>query len=70
MRDPFGRFSVRKSFVRGAACDWCGTQSGKARRGGERSYGSYRYRTEHDGGRVDVESKTFCGADCRRSYQS
>lgn len=62
-RDPFARTELHKTFVPHVECDWCGCYV-KVRG----VQGTWRYRTEHDSGRVDTERHTFCNRSCRASF--
>lgn len=69
MRDPFGRFTVRRTREHGAACAFCCVVDRTPKPASVEVQGAvYRYRTEHDGGRTDVDPKTFCSSSCRKAY--
>jgi len=68
-RNPFARTELHRERVPGE-CAECGQWAGRVR-GADGTRGAgyvYRYRLEHDGGRVEQGNVLFCGEDCRKAY--
>lgn len=67
-RDPFARTETHRETVRQPStrqCDWCGTPTYMMK------YDRlFRYRTESDGGRVNVHNGLFCSKPCHDAYHS
>lgn len=66
-RDPFARTELHRNTIAPAdvsyahlTCDWCGNRGHDGR--------LFRYRTEHDGGRVDQHQGYFCSKTCYDTY--
>lgn len=59
-RNSFARSELHRDEVKEGSCRYCGN---KNRRGNV-----YKYRTEHDGGRVDHHPGYFCSSSCFEAY--
>ena len=66
-RDPFARTELHREVTDNMSdCDNCGQQRTKS----TKVLGLFQYRTESDGGRVNVHKGLFCSKGCHDAYHS